>query len=385
MKEENEVSWKVLAIALGVISAIALAFVFRSDFAGAGNIGKIFTKDFLWLVAKGIIFFFAFVFLCHGPLMWVGVLFSIDDGKGKLIYTKDRILTLKITYIDRHLDASGKVVEDNPSKLTKPLKWFRNYFFGSLHVLGIPGIHDVDKEKYEWERLNPMTGKAEKATSTKGEFPLKEFIPSINFDNLDVVGGQINVKIGPLIKITNPMKTATVARDWFPFLIDMIRGHIRECFAPLDFFRVMISKENFGQDGEKQAGDLSTQIFKYFEDKVVKDCVDGKEESFPLIEFIERKYGIKIIKFYVMDPDPAESSKELLSAIAKPEKAKLDAKETVIKAGAEAEAFNKKREAMIKPGGELMRKLEALERSRLVTLGGDGKGLNIFVDTKEGG
>lgn len=386
MKEDKGVSWKLLVVIFGIASLGFFAFVFRNSFGNiAGKIfTAIFTKDFIWMIGKGIIFFFAFVFFCHGPLVWAGILFSIEDGKGKLIYTIDRILTLKITYIGRCLEASGNVVEYRPSRLAKPFQWFRNYFFGSLHIKGIPGIHYVDKEKYEWERLNPMTGKSEKATSTKGEFPLKEFIPSINFDNLDVVGGQINVKIGPLIRITNPMKTATVARDWFPFLIDMIRGHVRECFAPLDFFRVMISKENFGQDEVKTASDLSTQIFEYFEGKIVNDVVGGKKECFPLIEFIERKYGIKIVKFYVMDPDPSESSKDLLNAIAKPEKARLEAKEMVIKATGDADSFNKKREAMVKPGGELLRKLEALEKSRLVTLG-DGKGLNIFVDTKEGG
>ena len=341
--------------------------------------------EIVWLVIKIVIFFFAFVFFCHGPLVWMGFLFSIEDGKGKIIYAKDRILAIKITYYGRNLDQNGNVVVDEKNNFLKPFKWFKNYFLGSIHILGIPGIHNVDKETYEWERLNPMTGKAETAKSVKGEFPLREFIPSISFGNLDVVGGQINTKIGPLIKITNPIKTATVARDWFPFLIDMIRGHIRECFAPLDFFRVMISKENFGQtdkDGntlEKPAGDLSTQIFNYFEDKIIEDTIEGKKEKFPLIEFIERKYGIKILKFYVIDPDPADSSKDLLNAISKPEKAKLDAKETVIKAGGEAAAFNKAREAMEKPGGRRLRELQALEKSRLVTLG-DGKNLNIFVD-----
>lgn len=344
----------------------------------------------IWLVSKIVIFFFAFVFFCHGPLVWIGFLFSIEDGKGKIIYTKDRILGIKITYYGRHLNEKGTVAVDKKNNFLKPFKWFKNYFFGSLHILGIPGIHNVDKEKYEWERLNPMTGKAEKAKSTKGEFPLREFIPSIGFENLDVVGGQINTKIGPLIKIINPINTATVARDWFPFLIDMVRGHIRECFAPLDFFRVMISKENFGQTGvdsegkplEKTAIDLSTQIFKYFEDKKVTDKIDGTEKEIPLIEFIEWKYGIKIIKFYVIDPDPAGKSVELLNAISNPEKAKLDAKELVIKAGGEADAFSKAREAMEKPGGRRLRELQALEKSRLVTLG-DGKGLNIFVDTNK--
>lgn len=385
MQEDKGVSWKLLVVIFGIVSLGFIAFVFRKNFADIGKIvNAIFTKDFLWVVTKGIIFFFAFVFFCHYPLVWAGILFSIDDGKGKLIYTRDRILTLKITYIGRRLEESGNVVEYSPSGLAKLFQWFKNYFFGSLHIKGVPGIHSVDEEKYEWERLNPMTGKPEKATSIKGEFPLKEFIPSINFDNLDVVGGQINVKIGPLIRITNPMKTATIARDWFPFLIDMIRGHIRECFAPLDFFRVMISKVNFGQidaNGkslEDNAGDLSSEVLDYFKSD------EKKIGGLTLIEFFEEKYGIKIIKFYVMDPDPAKSSEDLLNAIAKPEKAKLEAKELVIKAGAEADAFNKAREAMGKQGGELLRKLQALEKSRLVTLG-DGKGLNIFVDTKEGG
>ena len=51
----------------------------------------------------------------------------------------------------------------------------------------------------------------------------------------------------------------------------------------------------------------------------------------------------------------------------------------MIKAAAEAEAFNKEREAMEKPGGRRLRELQALEKSRLVTLG-DGKRLNLFVD-----
>lgn len=352
---------------------------------------KISTKETIWLVVKIIVFFFAFVFFCHGPLVWVGILFSIEDGKGKIIYAKDRILSIKITYYDRHLNENGCVVMDiKKNKFIKLFKWFGNYFFGSLHILGIPGIHNVDKETYEWERLNPMTGKSEKAISVKGEFPLKEFIPSINFENLDVVGGQINVKIGPLIKITNPIKTATIARDWFPFFVDMTRGYSKECFSPLDFFRVMLNKENFGKTDENgksletNAKDLSAEIMDYFEseEKEVEVKVGGEKVKKKLVDFIEYKYGIKIIKFYVMDPDPVGKSMELLDSVSKPEKAKLDAKEMVIKAGGEAEAFNKKREAMIKPGGELLRKLEALEKSRLVTLG-DGKGLNIFVDTNK--
>lgn len=341
--------------------------------------------EIVWLVLKIIIFFFAFVFFCHGPLVWMGFLFSIEDGKGKIIYTKDRILGIKITYYGRHLDEYGKVVIDEKNNFIKPFKWFKNYFFGSLHILGIPGIHNVDKDTYEWERLNPMTGKAEKAESIKGEFPLREFIPSIGFENLDVVGGQINVKIGPLIKIANPIKTATVARDWFPFFVDMIRGYSKECFSPLEFFRVMLNKENFGKTDENgksletNAKDLSTEIMDYFESAEKEVEVGGKKEKMKLVNFIEHKYGIKIIKFYVMDPDPVGKSMELLDSVSKPEKAKLDAKEMVIKAGGEADAFNKKREAMIKPGGELLRKLEALEKSRLVTLG-DGKGLNIFID-----
>src|SRR3989344_4475375 len=340
---------------------------------------KIFTKENLWWMIKIVVFFFAFVFFCHKPLVWMGILFSIEDGKAKLIYARDRILTVKITYYRRILDDSGNVIEDKKSNLLKPLKWFKNYFFGSLHFLGIPGIHKVDNEIYEWEKLNPMTGKAEPAKGVKGEFPLREFIPAIGFENLDVVGGQINVRIGPLIKITNPIKTATIARDWFPFFVDMMRGHIREFFVPLDFFRVMINKKNFGTDKVVNAPSLSSGIMTYFRNKKVKDKIEDEEVEFSLLEFIERKYGIKILEFYIIDPDPADTSKDLLNAISKPEKAKLEAKELVITAGGKAEAFNKEREAMEKPGGELLRKLQALEKSRLVTLG-DGKGLNLFVD-----
>jgi len=346
---------------------------------------KIFTKENLWWMIKIVVFFFTFVFFCHGPLVWMGFLFSIEDGKGKTIYSKDRIWAIKITYYGRYLNENGNVVEDEKNNFLKPFMWFKNYFFGSLHFLGIPGIHKVANEIYEWEKLNPMTGKAEPAKGVKGEFPLREFIPAIGFENLDVVGGQINVKIGPLIRITNPIKTATVARDWFPFLIDMMRGHIRECFAPLNFFRVMISKLNFGETDsngkstEGNAGDLSTEIFEWFKGKKIKDKIGNKEKEIPLVEFIERKYGIKILKFYVMDPDPAGKSASLLDAISKPEQAKLDGKGVVIKAAAEAEAFNKEREAMEKPGGRRLRELQALEKSRLVTLG-DGKRLNLFVD-----
>lgn len=390
MDNERWVAWKNMALVF-----VAGIIVFNALKLSEINV---FTKENLWWTVKGIIFFFAFVFFCHGPLVWMGFLFSIEDGKGKIVYSKDRIWTLKITYYGRHLDKQNGVVEDEKNNFLKPLKWFKNYFFGSLHILGIPGIHNVDKEKYEWERLNPMTGKAEKAEGIKGEFPLREFIPSISFENLDVVGGQINVKIGPLIKITNPIKTATVARAWFPFFIDMIRGHIKECFSPLEFFRVMLNKENFGKtDGngeslEAKAKDLSAEIMDYFESKEKEVEVDGKKNKMKLVDSlvdsIEYKYGIKIIKFYVIDPDPVGvNSIELLSSVSKPEKAKFDARETVIIAGGEADAFNKAREAMEKPGGKLLRELQALEKSNLVTLGG-GKGLNIFVDTskqKKGG
>src|SRR3989338_2196460 len=299
---------------------------------------KIFTKENLWWMIKIVVFFFTFVFFCHGPLVWMGFLFSIEDGKGKTIYSKDRIWAIKITYYGRYLNENGNVVEDEKNNFLKPFMWFKNYFFGSLHFLGIPGIHKVANEIYEWEKLNPMTGKAEPAKGVKGEFPLREFIPAIGFENLDVVGGQINVKIGPLIRITNPMKTATVARDWFPFFVDMMRGHIREFFVPLDFFRVMINKKNFGTDKVVNAPSLSSGIMTYFRNKKVKDKIEDEEVEFSLLEFIERKYGIKILEFYVIDPDPADTSKDLLNAISKPEQAKLEAKETVIKAGAEADA-----------------------------------------------
>ncbi|MEK7142130.1 MAG: hypothetical protein AAB818_00930, partial [Patescibacteria group bacterium] len=392
MKEDRGISWKMLFVVFGVAGLALLAFLFGNDTRKIEDTGKVFsvvlTKNFLWLMAKSVIFFFAFVFFCHGPMVWLGFLFSVEDGKAKTVYTKDRILGVKITYYGRHKDRCGNIIEDEDVKISRLVglfRLFKNYFFGSLHILGIPGIHSVDTEAYEWERLNPTTGKAEKAKSLKGELPLKEFIPSINFENLDVVGGQINVKIGPLIRITNPIKAVTVARDWFPFMIDIIRGHVRECFAPKDFFTVMIGKVNFGKDDEKKAEDLSDQIMSYFADKKVKDKnKNGEEKEFSLIEFIEKKYGIRIIKFYVIDPDPAGKSADLLNAISKPAQATLDAKEEVIKATGQADAFNKKREAMIKPGGELLRKLEALEKSRLVTLGDGGKGLNIFVDTKEG-
>lgn len=59
MKEDTGISWKVLLIVLGVALLAFLAFVFRNDFANIGkivNAGKnftaIFTKDFLWLMAK---------------------------------------------------------------------------------------------------------------------------------------------------------------------------------------------------------------------------------------------------------------------------------------------------------------------------------------------
>lgn len=332
---------------------------------------------FLWWTIKGIVFFFVFIFSCHGPLVWMGFLFSIKDGMGKITYTKDRILNIKITYYGRHLDKKGDVVEDKKNNFLKLFGWFKNYFFGSLHILGIPGIHRVNKEPYTWERLDPATGEVIPEKGVKGEFPLREFIPVISFTNLDVTGGQIDTKIGVLIKITNPMKTATVARDWFPFFIDIMRGHIRECFAGLDFFRVMISKENFGEKEEKPAEDLSSEIKKYFDSKKNVEF-DGKE--IPLVKFIERKYGIEILKFYVIDPNPAEASKALLDSISKPLQAKLTAKETVIKAGGEADAFNKKREAMEKPGGKELAQYQMVERSKLITLGDGGKGLNLFVN-----
>ena len=400
MKDERWSLWvKVLIIALFVVGITIVATSIRTKLeTSIVSLVKvvndfnfnILTKETLWLGVKIVVFFFTFVFLCHGPLVWIGFLFSIEDGKAKTIYAKDRILNIKITYYGRHLDEHGNVVEDEKNNFPKPFKWFKNYFFGSLHILGIPGIHNVDKEEYLWEKLNPVTGKAEPTKGIKGEFPLKEFIPIINFENLDIVGGQINVKIGPLVRITNPIKAATVARDWFPFLIDMTRGHIKECFAPLDFFRVMINKIKFGQTDmngesiEDDAGDLSDEIFEYFEGIKVTDKINGIPKEIPLIEFIEWKYGIKIKKFYVMDPDPANtSSKELLDSTAKPGKAKLDGKSLVINAAAEADAFSKEREAMEKPGGRRLRELQALERSSLVTLGGDWKDLNIFVDTNK--
>ena len=363
MKDERWSLWlKIVIVVTAGFIAFTILNITKINIIEA--IGAISTKGSLWWSAKIVVFFFAFVFFCHGPMVWMGFLFSIEDGKGKIVYSKDRIWALKITYYGRHLDEGGNVVEDEKNNFLKPFKWFKNYFFGSLHILGIPGIHNVDKDTYEWERLNPMTGKAEPATGVRGEFPLREFIPSIGFENLDVTGGQINTKIGPQIKITNPIKTATVARDWFPFFVDMMRGYIREFFAPCDFFRVMISKKNFGrhdeknkEDNEGDAGDLSSEIFTYFKspEKEVDVETSSGTKKMTLLEFIEHKYGIKIIKFYVMDPDPAEASKELLNSISKPEQAKLIAKETVIKARGEADAFNKKREAMIKPGGKLLR------------------------------
>src|SRR3989344_3083964 len=125
------------------------------------------TWSTVWLVFKIVVFFFAFVFFCHKPLVWMGFLFSVKDGKGKIIYSKDRIWAVKITYYGRHLDKNGTVVEDKKNSFLKLFMWFKNYFFGSLHFLGIPGIHNVDKETYEWEKLNPMTGKSEPAEGVK--------------------------------------------------------------------------------------------------------------------------------------------------------------------------------------------------------------------------
>ena len=110
------------------------------------------TWSTVWLVFKIVVFFFAFVFFCHGPLVWMGFLFSIEDGKGKTIYSKDRIWAIKITYYGRYLNENGNVVEDEKNNFLKPFMWFKNYFFGSLHILGIPGIHNVDSETYDWEK-----------------------------------------------------------------------------------------------------------------------------------------------------------------------------------------------------------------------------------------
>lgn len=371
----------VMPVTETVLGPVAIVTDTTKDEMGKSVFSAVISIDplyFLWWTIKGIVFFFAFIFFCHGPLAWMGFLFSIEDGKGKIVYTKDRILSLKITYYGRHLDKEGDVVEYKKNNFPKPFKWFKNYFFGSLHILGIPGIHRVNKEPYTWERLDPATGKVILEEGVKGEFPLREFIPVISFTNLDVTGGQIDTKIGLLIKIINPIKAATVVRDWFPFFIDIMRGYIRECFAGLDFFRVMISKENFGEKEEKPAGDLSLEIKKYFDSEERYLEFDGKK--IPLVKFIERKYGIEILKFYVIDPNPAEASKALLDSISKPLEAKLTAKETVIKATGDADAFNKKREAMNKPGGELLKKLETLKDSKLITLGDGGKGLNLFVN-----
>lgn len=358
----------------------------------------------LWWVTKGVVFFFAFVFFCHGPLMWMGFLFSIRDGMGKSIYTKDRILKIKITYYGRYLDKKGDVVEeDEKNNFLKPFRWFKNYFFGSLHILGIPGIHRVEKETYTWERFDLATGAVKSVEGVKGEFPLREFIPVISLANIDVNGGQVNAEIGILLKGTNPMKMATVPRDWLPFLYDMLKGHFREFFAPLDFFRVMISTKNFGEtevDGTKEeelAGNLALELMVYFnptdeekkkypeeEKKYVEINVEVEVNGKKTIEkkslqwFIEYKYGIKIIGFYIITIDPSDSSKELLNLISKPKRAKIEAKVAVTVASGEADAFDKKREAMIKSGGELLRKLEALENSNLVTLGGER--LNLFVN-----
>lgn len=350
---------------------------------------KISTKETLWLVVKIIVFFFAFVAFCHGPLVWIGILFSIEDGKGRLVYAKDRIIALKITYWERCLNKDGNVVKDTKNMLIRPFKWFRNYFFGSLHILGIPGIHGLDVEKYDWESLNPVTGEVEKRKSFYGEFPLREFVPSISFKNLDVTGGQINVKIGPLIKIATPIKTATVARDWFALFTDMMRGHIKECFGPMDFFRVMLNKKNFGTTNKK-VEDLSVEVLKYFRTTNIT-TIDGKDV--PLIDHIKDKYGIEIIQFYAMDPDPTEDSKKVLDLVSKPITAKIEgesniiaananAKTIVITAEAEADAFNKKREAMEKPGGRFLKQMDTIRESRLLTLG-SGKNLNILVNPDE--
>lgn len=428
MKDERwSLSWKTSLIILGSIGLVGLialvviklmgtwgvnvvSFASRLNVKELESFGsKILTKETLWLVIKIVVFFSVFVFVCHGPLKWAGFLVSIEDGKAVIIKSGKSIWKIKPNLYGHKMDKYGKIVKINYTWFTGPIIWFRKFFFGSLFPLGIPGIHKVETGTYKWDRLDPSTGDIIQQESRKGEIPLREFVPLIDFKKLDVVGGQINTKIGPLIKIVNPTKAATVPRDWFPFFVDMIRGHIRECFAPLSFFRVMINRENFGETDtngkliDTQAEDLSSYILSYFnsrpktkkeDEKEIKELeIDEikdeekekekeKEAKMSLVEFTEYKYGIRILKFFVIDPDPTKESEKLLDSTSKPALAKVDADVTVINAEATANAFNKTRTEMEKPGGRRLRELQALEKSRLVTLG-DGKGLNIFVDTSK--
>jgi len=384
-------------------------------------------KDFWlkvgWVAFEVIFYFSAFVFMIHA-MSWVHkkntssktpegkrngyrhlFFFSIEDGKAVKRYSGDRIMDVKMTYYGHGMKKDGEIVKKEPRGFWFKfflwpyllLRWLRYYLFGSIHFLGIPFIHGTDTEPYEWESLNPLTGASLTRKSLRGEIPLREFIPVIDFKNLDVYGGQINVKVGTLIRIINPLKVATIPRDWFPFFVDMMRGHIREFFAPLDFFRVMISKKNFGkyeedkpEKNEDNAGDLAEELMEdYFKKGKIKDEKANPDETKTvkedtLLESIKNKYGIEIIKFYIMDPDPtAGKSTTLLEAVSDPGQAKIDAKSLLTRADAEAKAFGKRLKAMQEPGGRFMRTLEAIEKSRLVTLGESGKDLRLMLNIKD--
>lgn len=340
-------------------------------------------KHFSWPTGKAMIYFLAFVIFCHQFLgKYELFLFSIEDGKAAAIYSGDRIIAIKMTLYNHKMSKNGDVDYYSPSWIIKPFYWFWNYFFGGLHIKGIPGIHKTNRDPYQWERFDPLKGKAEKVEGQRGFLPLREFTPLMRFNNLDIgEGGQINVEGGPLMKVENPVKAFTNARDWFAVLNDLLQAGMKEFFSPQGIQKVFTSK---GIADIKKM--LSTEIYEYLRDTeampdskriMVKRGEITEEESkgkVTLLTYIEKHYGIDIIGFNVRSVDPANpSTSKLLDLISEPAKAKLEAEAEVNRAKGDADAFNLRREAMQQPGGLDLRTLQAIENSNLLVLGGGEK------------
>jgi len=351
--------------------------------------GKLLAWLILFFGTVGCIHAMAWVHKATGGKFHL-FLFSLEDGKAAAIWAVDRIISIKITLYGYRMRKDGEVVYYDPNWIIKPFYWLRHYLFGSIHFLGIPLIHRTSQEEYKWKHFDPLTNEIKTETGKRGYIPLREYAPLFEFKDLDIgEGGQINVQAAILIKVVNPRKALTNARDWFAVLNDLMQSGAKEFFSPRTIEEVFTSKSKTGEKIEKM---LSVIMYDYMSQTdampSAKDIMlsmgeisqEERSGKITLLLFLEKHYGIRLISTNVKSVDAAnKSTEELLNSLSKPAKTQQEANALLIMADAEAEAFNKKRKAMEAPGGRLLRTLEAIENSRLITLGGKGEDINFLV------
>ena len=341
---------------------------------------------FLWIPAL--------YFICLAILYFlelIGVLIRVEEGTAVGIYSKDKLITVRMSYGGNDLDEEGNVKKAELSSLSLPKK-MRNYLLGGLHGPFLPFFHHTKLRDWRWSYVSQeedeKTGKVIEKIVVKDKkvshvyvrpFPYAAVLENLEpMAEFQVAGLQFDVTLIFTMALGNVYRPIINSPNWLDATLRLLLSNARECLSNVPLTELLSStrveieagkEKQKKKDEQKRKGTqvaLKETLYKYYLEKkvgvkITSDKGEKKEIQENVLDFLYRMYGPLILDVSVLAVEPSgkgtEKALEILRTAFEGEQKGL-AKERQAKGEAGAiKTIND----MVKSFGELGLFMEAVE------------------------